>query len=334
MSIRGAAMRIAAILASIALLFAACGGDEGSAGDGVTTGRDQLERREDDLRETVAESIEAFLGGDADAFYAHFSASFQARCEIKDFRAILALAAVFIGDLSEREVDVEIAGVRFEDDRAFVTARVDVEGVDFDDGEDEGSFSDFWVLEDGEWKADTEDEHPCDLGDGLFGGEPTVTGDDDDSGDIPAGPGASRSGAVAPGESVTSGDLRVTLLDVNFDAADAIIAADDFVDPPAAGNRYVLITVRVEHVGEDDESISVSSGDFELTGSRNVVYDTFSEESRCGFFSDEISGEMFPGGSLEGDVCFQVPEVETDLILIASPFFSFDDTDRRFLRLD
>jgi hypothetical protein len=91
--------------------------------------------------------------------------------------------------------------------------------------------------------------------------------------------------------------------------------------------------VRAEHIGDGEETISVSGSDYKLTGSSNVVYDTFEQETSCGFFTGEISGEMFPGGSVEGDVCFQVPEAESALILIVQPFFSFEDGDRRFIRL-
>jgi hypothetical protein len=94
----------------------------------------------------------------------------------------------------------------------------------------------------------------------------------------------------------------------------------------------VLIDVRVEHTGEDEETLSVSGSDFELTGSRNLVYDNFDHD--CGFYSDQIDGEMFPGGSLEGSVCFEVPQDETGLILIVAPFFSFDDEDKRYLALE
>lgn len=328
-------MRRLALVASFMVILAACGGSSGdkSSADerGVATGRDALASREEDLRAAFEETIGSFLDGDTDAFYARFSSDFQERCELKDFRALLALATVFIGDLSDKEANIEITNVRFDDDRAYVTATVDVEGVDIDEGGDEGNLSDFWVLEDGEWKADTDDEAPCDLGDGIFGGS-TVTPDDDD--DEPAGPGESRRQAVALGDTVTTGDMSITVVGVNLDAAGELTAEDDFVDPPAEGNRYVLVTVRVEHVGEGEETISVSASDYELTGSNNVVYDTFDEDSRCGFFSGEISGEMFPGGVVEGDVCFQVPAGETGLILIASPFVSFDDDDKRYLKLD
>jgi hypothetical protein len=208
-----------------------------------------------------------------------------------------------------------------------VQAKIDVEGADIEGEDEEGSFADFWVLEDGEWKADTTEENPCEFGGAALGATPTNPDDDE-----PSGPGASRADAIPLGESVTSGDLRVTVTGVNADAASEIMAQDDFVDPPAAGNRYVLIDLHVEHAGSGEETLSVSGGDFELTGSRNLVYDNF--DNGCGFYSGEVDGEMFPGGALDGSVCFEVPADETGLILILAPFFSLDDEDKRFLALE
>jgi len=322
-------MRFVCLALSLVLLLTACSGDGGANEPGDGGGPAALEQREDDLRETFEDAIHAFLDGDADAFYDHFSSDFQSRCDRNYFRGIVALTNLFVGDLSDREATIDITEVRFEDDRAFVEAKVDIEGAEIEGEDEEGSFADFWVLEDGEWKADTTEENPCEFGGGAFGdATPTAADDDDD----PAGPGASRAEAVALGESVTTGDMRATALAVNFDAADELIAEDDFIDPPSAGNRYVLIDLRVEHTGEDEETLSVSGGDFELTGSRNLVYDNF--DHGCGFYSGEIDGEMFPGGSLEGQVCFEVPQDESGLILIVAPFFSFDDEDKRYVALE
>lgn len=322
-------MRIVVMAIFAAFLFAACVGGGDSDAPSEEGGAAALESREGELRDTVENAIRAFLDGDADAFYDNFSSDFQARCDRNDFRAILALATVFIGDLSDRAATIDITNVRFEEDRAYVDAKIDVEGADIEGENEEGSFTDFWVLEDGKWKADTTEENPCDLGEGLFGGSTPDTGD---QATPPTGPGTSRAEAVPLGESVTTGDLRVTVLGVDLDAANEIIAQDDFVDPPSRGNRYVLIDVRAEHAGEGEETVTVSTTDFELTGSRNVIYDNFGDD--CGFYSGQINGEMFPGGSLEGSVCFEVPEDETGLILIVSPFSSFDGQDRRFLALE
>jgi len=149
------------------------------------------------------------------------------------------------------------------------------------------------------------------------------------------GAGCSRSDPAPLGASVETSDGQVIrVIDVNLDAETAVLAADDFIEPPEPGNRMVLVEVEVDYEGEGDETVFVQSGQFSLTGSNNVIYDSFDEGVSCGFLNTEINQELFPGGSARGDVCFQYPEGETDLILIVEPFDSFGDESRRYLALE
>jgi hypothetical protein len=328
-----AAMRLATvILLSLATVVVACGGGgggaKGTATPAITTGRAELQKHEADLRAAAKESIQAFIAGDSDAFYASFSSDFQARCPKKDFDKIIALASVFLGDLSKRNATIDVTDVSFQEDRATAKVKVDL-GDGASMGDSEGELSDFWVLEDGTWKADTEEAKPCDLGNGVFG-DMTPTADE-----TPAtGPGASRASAVALGESVVTRDLQVTVLEADLDATARLAARDSTTETAAPGNRYVLIRVRAENVGSGEGTVSVSSLDFKLTGSRNVLYDGFDDKTSCGYIDDEIRGELFAGGTTEGYVCFQAPSDETGLILAVSPSLSFGDNDRRYLALE
>ena len=324
---------LAATLALTAFLALACdSGGSDDAGSGS----------EDDLRATYEEAVTAFIDADFDAFYGHFSDDFQERCDKQDFDRIMAIAMVFLGDaLDEAEFDIE--EVRIDDDgRGYVTASVT--GPEGLAGDSEGDLTDFWVYEDGAWKADTNDQEPCDI-DGDFNGD--IDNGDIDTGDIDTGdddeeehatpeatgPGTSRAEAVPLGESVSAGDLEVTVVSFNPNA-EATDLGPGVSEPPAAGRKYVLVTVRVRHAGEGEETVDVSSSDYKLTGSNNVVYDGFDDLTSCGFVESELRAELFPGGEAEGQICFEVPEDETDLILIVQPFFSFEDEDRRYLRLD
>jgi hypothetical protein len=326
-------MRLATvILLSLATVVAACGGGgggaKGTATPAITTGRAELQKHEAELHAAAKDAISAFLAGDSDGFYASFSSDFQARCPKKDFDKIIALASVFLGDLSKRDASIDVTDVSFEEDRATAKVSVDL-GDAASMGDSEGDLSDFWVLEDGEWKADTEEAKPCDLGNGIFG---DVTPEADET---PAtGPGASRAEAVALGEPVVTRDLQVTVLDVDLDAAARLATSDSLSATPSPGMRYVLIRVRAENVGSGEGTTSVSSLNFKLTGTRNVLYDGFDEKSSCGFLDDEIRNELFAGGMTEGYVCFQAPSDETGLILAVSPSLSFADSDRRYLALE
>lgn len=305
------------VLALSTIVFVACS----------SSASDDPADREDELRETVPAAYKAIFAGGAVEAYGYASDEFKEKCSLSDFTGVTALVKVFLGDLDEDDVDVEVTDVRFEDDRAYVTASGSIEGEDFEPDEGDDEFSDYWVYEDGGWKWGTDDDDPCDSSFSTDGGDEDAT---------PAtGPGSSREEAAPLGESVDVGSLRYTVLEADLDAAEQIESLSDFPATPAAGRTVVLARVKVEHIGEDgDDSIEVYESDVKITGSNNVLYDSFDEGVSCGFLDDTLSGEMFPGGQLEGYVCFQVPEDETDLLLVAEPSFSFDDGGRRFFALE
>lgn len=327
----------------LAVALAACsGGDDDNDGDATPAagetpaatrtaasgGSDasDLREHEDELRETVPDAIKAMLAGGGVDAYSYASADFKEKCALDDFIGVIAFVKVFLGDIDENNVEVTVTDIRYGDDRAFVTAKVMIAGEDFDEdaGDDEGEFGDFWVYEGGEWKWGTDDEEPCNTD--------FSSGDDADA--TPAtGPGSSRAEPVAFGDSATSGDLRVSVIEADLDAADRLPDVSDFPETPEAGLRVVLVRVRAEHTGSDaDETIQVSESDFKLTGSGNVLYDSF--EHGCNFIDDGIDGEMFPGGSTEGWACFEIPAEERDLLLVLDPNFGFDQGERRYLALE
>lgn len=309
-----------AVVTLIALTLAACTGGGGDSDDPT--------EREDDLRETAPAAFRAIFSGDAPEAYSYFTSDFKEQCSLADFTAVIAIASVFFGDIDEDDVEVAVKDVRFEDEKAYVTMEGTINGEDLDlSSEDAGA--EYWILEDGKWKFGMTDDGGCE-------GDLSSGDDDDDTEETPAtGPGSSRSEPAAIGDSVEVSDLRITLLEVDTNAAAQLDELTEFEQTPVPGRRVVLARIKVEHIGDadTDETIQVFESDFEVTGSSNVVYDGFEEGSSCGFYEDTISGEMFAGGSIEGYFCIQVPEDETGLLLIADPGFGFDDN-RRFFSLE
>ena len=53
--------------------------------------------------------------------------------------------------------------------------------------------------------------------------------------------------------------------------------------------------------------------DYSLIGDNRVVYTTF--ENSCGIIPDELNAELFAGGRAEGNICFQIPVAERELVL-------------------
>ena len=104
-------------------------------------------------------------------------------------------------------------------------------------------------------------------------------------------------------------------------------------DPPT-GFRYYLITVGLANISHD-EIVYAAPRLFQLVGDNRVLYsfrDTFRtnygeiDDYRCGRrIPNAIQGQLFPGGKVEGNICFKVPESEDNFVLIHSS---------RFLALD
>ena len=73
----------------------------------------------------------------------------------------------------------------------------------------------------------------------------------------------------------------------------------------------------------------IAQRDFRLVGSSAIIFSSF--EQSCGVIPDDLDAELFLGGMVEGNVCFEIPESETDLILFYDPFFG--SAERRWMRM-
>ena len=64
--------------------------------------------------------------------------------------------------------------------------------------------------------------------------------------------------------------------------------------------------------GSFDESQGVGASSFDLIGSYSILY----RSAYCGVLPNVLSAELYLGGFTEGNVCFAVPEDETNLIML------------------
>ena len=143
-------------------------------------------------------------------------------------------------------------------------------------------------------------------------------------------PGHFRTNPIPPGETVTTRDgLGITIVSATLDATSLVLNANRFNDPPTEGNRFTILRVRVQNIeGSVNNEINVGESDFRLVGSSATLFSPY--EHSCGVIPDELSVKLFKGGAGEGNVCFQVPEAEYDIILFYEPLFSFNGSDRRW----
>ena len=146
-------------------------------------------------------------------------------------------------------------------------------------------------------------------------------------------PGHFRTNPIPPGETVTTRDgLGITIVSATLDATSLVLNANRFNDPPTEGNRFTILRVRVQNIeGSVNNEINVGESDFRLVGSSATLFSPY--EHSCGVIPDELSVKLFKGGAGEGNVCFQVPEAEYDIILFYEPLFSFNGSDRRWLQV-
>ena len=84
--------------------------------------------------------------------------------------------------------------------------------------------------------------------------------------------------------------------------------------PPDEGNKYVTLRARVENLTGFDGSMNVSAWNFGLVAhSGQTIYETDPYHVyQCGNVPDKLGGPIPNGGAIEGNLCFQVPENETE----------------------
>ncbi len=149
--------------------------------------------------------------------------------------------------------------------------------------------------------------------------EPTAT-------PAPAEPGLSRSNPLPLGTEARFKTWAITVKDVTRgEAANAAIAAaNQFNEPPRDGHEYVLLGVDVTNIGEEQEAQDPSFGvDVRVTGERNVLY------SRASVVTPQrFEGQLFPGGTASGQLAFEVPLGETNLLAYVAESLSFDNNAR------
>ena len=145
----------------------------------------------------------------------------------------------------------------------------------------------------------------------------------------PAPPGYSLANPIPAGESLQGSDgTEVRVLGIVEEARRQVADANTFNDPPSAGSKFYMVSIGVAYLSGTG-SINVSAADYSLVGDNRIVYTPY--ENSCGVIPDELAGELFPGGRIQGNICFEIPKDEGNLVLIHAPGFGAES--RRFVRL-
>ena len=148
----------------------------------------------------------------------------------------------------------------------------------------------------------------------------------------PAAPGNSRANPLPLSATVgiVSGDQHWTLriISTQPDASAAVLAENQFNDPPAPGNQFFIATVGLSYVSGSEAlhpGFEASYG-LRAVGPSNVVYSTFGNS--CGVIPDDfdVKGDLLAGGSMVGNICWSVPSSEAGSLvafieLDSKPFY-------------
>ena len=134
---------------------------------------------------------------------------------------------------------------------------------------------------------------------------------------------------VLAGRILTGSDgTDIVVIGIIPNAWQQVAEENMFNEPPEEGKRFYMVMVEVSNPPGAD-SVTVSDFDFKLIGSSHVVYTTL--ENRCGLIPGKLRGEIYGGGQLQGNVCFEIPMAEEELVLIHEPGFGAES--RRYLSL-
>jgi hypothetical protein len=136
-------------------------------------------------------------------------------------------------------------------------------------------------------------------------------------------PGAARSRPLPPDSIVQANDWEVEVLDVQrgASAAQLIRDANQFNQPAADGQEYVLVKLRLKSLHTDGQSHRARGGDFKLTGDRLTRY------LPVGVVPPEpdLEAEVFTGGEIQGWVVYSIGNGEDQLMLDFDPLDSSEN---------
>jgi len=147
------------------------------------------------------------------------------------------------------------------------------------------------------------------------------------------GPESSLEAPLEVGRTAVVGEWRLRVVSVSADGTEAVMTENEFNDPPGEGKQFFIANVEATYTGDESSTFWIDMS-LKAVGDSNVAYEAF--EASCGVIPEDInsSGETFPGGTINGNVCWSVNNADAaSLVMIAEETLSFDGS-RQFLSLD
>ncbi|WP_246360775.1 hypothetical protein [Haloechinothrix aidingensis] len=138
----------------------------------------------------------------------------------------------------------------------------------------------------------------------------------------------SRDDPLELGTTIEMGEWSLAVTEVDPDAAEDIIAENEFNEPPVDGRQFVMFQVTATYNGEESGTAWVDFG-WAVVGSSGNTFGGASMDDHCGVIPNPLNetGETYPDGEVSGNVCVSAPSDQLDGGSIrVEDSFSFDDT--------
>ena len=163
---------------------------------------------------------------------------------------------------------------------------------------------------------------------GTKSGDSSGGGESKDVSAAASGPGTSKDNPAPLGTAIeVAKGWTVTVNSVNLDA-NAIMATENTFNTPASGKVFVIANVTVAN-GDDTPSSAFSNVTVKMLTPSGAALDT-----AFGVTPDalDVSTQLQPGGSLTGNLLYEVPAADvTGLLVLGEPLFTLDEVaDQRF----
>jgi hypothetical protein len=130
-----------------------------------------------------------------------------------------------------------------------------------------------------------------------------------------------RHNPIPVGQSKAVGEWTLRVRNVTPDATNQVLAENQFNDLPAQGHQFVLVTLDARLSGSAADSETFWTGmSLKVLGPRALAFDQ--SQADCGVIPDDLfsAPEVFPGGRIQGNLCWDVRQAEADsLLLIVKP---------------
>jgi hypothetical protein len=112
------------------------------------------------------------------------------------------------------------------------------------------------------------------------------------------------------------GRLEIQVLKANFNAYSDLLGPmySRFAYPPAKGNKFVMVRIRVTNRGEWEQKAWIWKGDF---GATNATGDPIKPSGT--YVHDRLFSDLKGGDIVEGEIVFEVPLSEDNLLLFYAP---------------